>query len=120
MNARRLLTLLVVVALGVLLVSNTAVCRSDAPHSTALPWADDDGPVGGDPDDIDPEEGLGDDDNWDKAVPTDPPLNEFGAGDDGSVKSPDPQGREFLWTEDFFRVQLRILLSTWTFALGVR
>ncbi len=120
MNARCFLTLLAVVALGVLLVSNTAVCRSDAPHGTAVRWTDNDGPVGGDPDPIDPEDGLGDDDNWDKAVPTNPPLNEFGSRDGGSVKNPNPQSREFLWTGEFFRVQMRMFLNIWTIALGVR
>jgi hypothetical protein len=71
MSARRLLALLVVVLLGLLLASPTALSRSELPrydvtNSGGPAYADDDD----DDDDPDgPPDGIvGDDDNWDKSA----------------------------------------------------
>lgn len=87
MSAKRVFALLVVVVLGLLLTSPTALSRSEIPRYTDCPVFNDvTNPDDGDPDDD--ADGLldGDDDNWDKAAGHGPVVAEsFGAGD-GAVR----------------------------------
>jgi hypothetical protein len=85
MSARKLLALLVVVLLGLLLASPTAMSRSDLPrydvtNADGPAFADGDGDDDPDVPDV-PNGVVGDDDNWDKsAVRTHGTAERFGGG----------------------------------------
>lgn len=83
MSAKWAAALLVIVVLGLLMVSGSALSRSEmTPRDagTGPGWVTQDGDGG--PDDFDPGDGaVGDDDNWDKpTVPEDGPMDAEGRG----------------------------------------
>lgn len=87
MSAKRVFALLVVVVLGLLLTSPTALSRSEIPRYTDCPVVEDaTNPDDGDPDD-DPDGLLdGDDDNWDKPAGHGHQVGESFGTADGAVR----------------------------------
>lgn len=122
MSARRLIALLVVVVLGLLLTSPTALSRPDVTRSDAGGWygphytADDDD----DPDD--PNDGFvpGDDDNWDKTNTNGHSIDEsLGAGGEDGVDS--GVSVDKLSRMEFgLRTRLTLLLQRWIILAGLR
>lgn len=120
MSARSLFALLVVVVLGLLLISATALSRSEIlrfdPSGTIDGIAADDGPDDG------PEElPSGDDDNWDKPAPSvGPTVDEFGADETRGRLGPELPGEKSPRPVSSLRTQLRLLLRAWGIFFGIR
>jgi hypothetical protein len=120
MKARRVLVLLAAVALGLFLMSATALPRPDVqrfdPSVTVDGNVADDGPDDG-PEDLP----TGDDDNWDKPAPGGHPSHEdFGA--DGQSRWLGPELPEGKSTRPASRLslELRLLLRAWAVFYVVR
>jgi hypothetical protein len=124
MTPRCLFALLGVVVLSLLMMSASALSRSDVPRSVDYVWVDDSGPQGDGPDDYGGPEGgqTGDDDNWDKPVvdghrTTEVSQSICGRGEaTGSGQSEE----EVWWTDASIRIQLRLLLRTWALVFIAR
>jgi hypothetical protein len=125
MSARRLIALLVVVVLGLLLTSPTALSRSDATPRYADGWYgtydttddnDDDDPN-------DPNDGLvdGDDDNWDKAHTMGHSIDaSFSAGGDEDGVDSGVSVEKLSRVEFGLRTRLVLLLQRWIILAGLR
>jgi len=113
MSARRLLALLVVVLLGLLLASPTALSRSELPRYDVCDYggpayADDEDDNDDDPDET-PNGFVGDDDNWDKRDQgKHHTAHAFGASG-GASSSEDELSR----VEVGLGVRLALLLQQW-------
>ncbi len=123
MSARRLCTLLAVLVLALLLANTSALSRLSGTRAETQGWYPADGPVGADPEDIDPEEGqFGDDDNWDRVAPGDPaaggPTNS--SGETRTTVTPDATDKEHARPSFSFRVQVRLMFRTWIIIVGLR
>jgi hypothetical protein len=123
-SARRLLALLVVVALGLLLMCPTALSRPERPRVDVTATGYTHNP---DEDDDDPEipDGSldgGDDDNWDKsAVRGHTVAESFGEGG-GVGTGADTSGSEDVLSrmEISLSMRLALLLQSWVLISGVR
>jgi hypothetical protein len=126
MSARRLLALLMVVLLGLLLASPTALSRPvlplrDASNSVGPALAEDDDD-GGDDDPGIPDGVVGDDDNWDKqAVKTHCvayPFDAVGGGSEGSGASSSEVALSRM--EIGFSLRLALFFQSWVVLSGLR
>jgi len=123
MSARRLLALLVVVALGLLLICPTALSRpehplTDATHSGYATNPDDD-----DPDPDIPNGNMdGDDDNWDKsAIKGHTTAESFGGGGEAGTEEGTNGSEDVLSRMEIsLSVRLALLLQSWVIFSGLR
>jgi hypothetical protein len=123
MSARRLLALLVVVALGLLLICPTALSRSTLSHINAT---GSDFTTNPDDDDEDPDipNGYidGDDDNWDKPGTKGHVVAEPFDGSGGAGMGADTNRSEYVLSriEISLSVRLALLLQSWVINSYVR
>ncbi|MFH1690000.1 MAG: hypothetical protein ABIE42_07150 [Candidatus Eisenbacteria bacterium] len=122
MSARRLLALLVVVALGLLLMCPTALSRPEHPLVDATGAGDATNP--GDEEDPDIPNGNidGDDDNWDKSAVNGYTVAESFGESGGVVWGADTSGSEDVLSrmEISLSMRLTLLLQSWVIFSGLR
>lgn len=123
MSARKLLALLVVVALGLLLMCSTALSRPEHPLVDVTHSGDTTSP-GDDDDDPDIPNGYidGDDDNWDKsAVGNHTVAESFGEnGDVGTGAGANGSEDVLSRMEISLGTRLALLLQSWVILSGLR
>ena len=123
MSARRLLVLLVVVALGLLLICPTALSRPELPLIDATDLGHTTNP---DDDDEDPDipngNVDGDDDNWDKSAIKGHTVAESYGGRNGVGTGVDSSSSEDVLSrmEVSLSVRLALLLQSWVIFSGLR
>lgn len=123
MSARRLIALLVVVVLGLLLTSPTALSRPDVTRNNAAGWYGTHDTADNDDDPNEPNDGFvpGDDDNWDKANTNGHSIDEsFGSGDDEDGVDSGVSVDKLSRVEFGLRTRLALLLQRWIILAGLR
>ena len=124
MSARRLLALLVVVALGLLLICPTALSRPGTPlhNVSGSSW----GAVNPDDEEEDPDiphaDPEGDDDNWDKsAIRGHTVAESFGGGSSEGTGAGSSSSEDVLsLMEVSLSIRLALLLQSWVIFSGLR
>lgn len=123
MSARRLLALLVVVALGLLLLCPTALSRPERPLVDATGANYTNNPDE-DPDDPEIPDGSldgGDDDNWDKSAVKGHTVAES-FGESGAATGEDASGSEDVLSgmEISLSMRLALFIQSWVILCGLR